>query len=76
MISPILGDVMVRSIIDIFSDNLLIGTLSSLITVRLNLVSSFSRGLVPIELSYMGFYFELYVLKLPISIVFSVMILF
>ena len=65
----ILGDVMVKSIINIFSNNLFIGIPSSLITIRLNLVSSFSKGLVSIELSYIRFYFELYVLKLFISIV-------
>ena len=67
---------MVRSIINIFSNNLLIGTPFSLIIIRSNLVSSSSRGLVSIELSYIGFYFELYVLKLPINIVFSIIILF
>ena len=76
MISPILSDVMVRSIMNIFSNNLLIGTPFSLIIIRLNLVSSSSRSLVPIELSYIGFYFELYALKSSISIVFSIIILF
>ena len=71
-----LGDVMVRSMINIFFNNLLIGTPSSLIIIRSNLINSFSKSLVPIELSYVGFYFELYVLKLPINIVLSVMILF
>ena len=67
---------MVRSIMNIFSNNLLIGIPFSLIIIRLNLISSFSKGLVSIEFSYIRFYFELYVLKLFISIVFSVMILF
>ena len=67
---------MIRSIIDTFSNNLLIGILFSLITIRLNLVSSFSRGLAPIELSYIRIYFTLYVLKLPINIIFSLIILF
>ena len=70
---------MVRSMINFFfffSNNLLIGTPFSLIIIRLNLVSSSSKGLVPIELSNMGFYFKLYVLKLFINIVFSVIILF
>ena len=71
-----LNDVIIRSIINIFSNNLLIDISSSLITTRLNLINSFSRSLAPIELSYMGFYFELYVLKLSINIVFSIMILF
>ena len=76
MVSPILGDVMVRSIIDIFFNNLLIDTPSSLIITKSNLVSSFSRDLAPIELSHIKFYFELYVLKLFINIVLSVIILF
>ena len=76
MVFLILGDVIVRSMMDIFSNNLLIDTLSSLIIIRLNLVSSSSRGLAPIELSYIRFYFELYALKSPINIVFSIMILF
>ena len=76
MVSSILDDVMVRSMMDIFFDDLLIGILFSLIIIRLNLISSFSRSLAPIELSYMGFYFELYVLKSFINIVFSVIILF
>ena len=76
MVSPILDDVMVRSMIDTFSNNLLIGTPSSLITTRSNLVSSSSRGLAPIELSHVGFHFELCALKSPISTVLSVMIPF
>ena len=67
---------MVRSIMDIFFNNLFIGTPFSLITIKLNLISSISRGLVPIELSYIRFYFELYVLILFINIVFSIIILF
>ena len=67
---------MVRSIINIFFNNFLIGTFSSLITTRLNIISSFSRGLAPIELSYIRLYFELYVLKLFISIILSIIILF
>ena len=67
---------MVRSIINIFSNNLLIGTPSSLIIIRSNLVSSSSRGLASIELSYIRFYFELYALKLLINIILSIMILF
>ena len=76
MISLILGDVMIKSIINIFSNNLLIDTPFSLIITNLNLVSNSSRGLVSIKLSYIRFYFKLYVLKLPINIIFSVMILF
>ena len=67
---------MVRLIINIFSNNLLIGIPSSLIIIRSNLVSSSSRSLVPIELSYIKFHFELCVLKLPINIVLSIIILF
>ena len=76
MVSLMLGDVMVRSMMNIFSNDLFVGTPSSLIIIRSNLVSSFSRGLAPIELSYVGFYFELYVLKSFISIVLSIIILF
>ena len=76
IVSSILGDVMVRSMIDIFFNDLLIGTPFSLIITRSNLVSSFSKSLVPIELSYIRFYFELCVLKLFINIIFSVIILF
>ena len=71
-----LDDVIVRSIMDTFSDNLLIGISSSLTTTRLNLVSSSSRDLAPIELSYIRFYFELYVLKLSINIILLIIILF
>ena len=67
---------MVRSIMDIFFNNLLIGIFFSLIIIRSNLISSFSRGFVSIELSYVGFYFELCVLKSFINIVFSIIILF
>ena len=67
---------MIRSIINIFSNNLLIDIPSSLIIIRSNLVSNSSKDLVPIKLSYIKFYFELYVLKLFINIVFSVIILF
>ena len=41
MVFSILGDVMVRSIIKIFSNNLLIDIPFSLIIIRLNLISSF-----------------------------------
>ena len=37
MVSPMLGDVMARSMIETFSDNLLINIPSSLITTKLNL---------------------------------------
>ena len=67
---------MVRSMINIFSNNLFIGTSFSLIIIRLNLVSSSSKNLVLIELSYIKFYFELYVLKLSINIILSIIILF
>ena len=71
-----LGDVIIKSIINTFFNNLLIGTPFSLIIIRLNLISSFSKGLAPIKLSYIRFYFELYALKLSINIVFWVIILF
>ena len=67
---------MVKSIMNIFSNDFFIGTPFSLIIIRSNLVSSSSRSFVSIELSYIGFYFELYVLKSFINIVFSVIILF
>ena len=67
---------MVKSIINIFFNNLLIGTPSSLIITKSNLVSNSSKGLAPIELSYIRFYFELYVLKLFINIVLSMIIPF
>ena len=71
-----LGDVIVKLIINIFSNNLFIGIPSSLIIIRLNLINSSSRNLAPIELSYIRFYFKLYVLKLPINIVLLMIILF
>ena len=67
---------MVRSIMNIFFNNLLSDIPFSLIIIRLNLISNFSRDFAPIELSYIRFYFELYVLKLFINIVFSVIIFF
>ena len=67
---------MVRSIINIFFNNFLVGTPFSLIIIRSNLINNSSKNLVPIELSYIGFYFELCVLKSFINIVLSVMILF
>ena len=76
IISFMLGDVIVRSIINTFFNDFFIGIPSSLITIRLNLVSSSSKGLAPIEFSHIRFYFELYALKSLISIVFSIMILF
>ena len=47
-----LDNMIVRSIIDTFSNNLLVITPSSLITIRLYLSKSFSKGLTPINLSY------------------------
>ena len=46
-----LGAIIIRSIINIFSNNLLINTPSSLIIIRLNLVNNVSSGLVPIKFS-------------------------
>ena len=67
---------MIRSIIDIFFNNLFIDIPSSLIIIRSNLVNSFSKNFVSIEFSHIRFYFELYVLKLFINIVLSIIILF
>ena len=76
MISSILGDVIIRSMMDIFSNNLFIDIPFSLIIIKLNLINSFSKNLASIELSDIRFYFELYVLKLSINIIFSIIILF
>ena len=46
-------NVIIRSMMDIFSDNLLIATPSSLIIIRLYLSKSFSRGFTLINLSHM-----------------------
>ena len=75
MISPILGAIITRSIIKIFSDDLLINILSSLIIIRLNLVNNVSSGLVSIKFSQIKFYFELYTLKSLINIIFFIIIL-
>ena len=66
---------MTRSIIKIFSDDLFISILSSLITIRLNLVNNASSGLAPIKFSQIKFHFKLYTLKSLISIVLSIIIL-
>ena len=47
-----LDNVIIRSIIDTFFNNLLVITPSSLITIRLYLSKSSSRGLAPISLSH------------------------
>ena len=47
-----LDNIIIRSIIDIFFNNLLIIIPSSLIIIRLYLSKSSSRGLAPISLSY------------------------
>ena len=75
IISPILGAVIARSMIKTFSDNLLIGTLSSLIIIRLNLINNASNGLAFIKFSQIKFHFELYALKSPINIIFFIIIL-
>ena len=54
---------MARSIMKIFSNNLLINIPSSLITIKLNLVNNVSSGLASIEFLKVEFYFELYALK-------------
>ena len=51
MVSLILGDIIARSIIEIFSDNLLISISSSLKTIKLNLVNNDSNGFVSIKFS-------------------------
>ena len=75
MVSLILGAVIVRSMIKIFSDNLLISIPSSLIIIRLNLVNNVSNGFAPIKLSQIEFHFELYALKSLINIVLFIIIL-
>ena len=47
-----LDNMITRSMMDTFSDNLLITTPSSLITIRLYLSKSSSKSLTPINLSY------------------------
>ena len=47
-----LDNMIIRSIMDIFFDNLLVKTSSSLITIRLYLFKSSSRGFTPINFSY------------------------
>ena len=76
MVSPILNDIIVRSIMKIFSDNLCINIPFSLITTKLNLVNNASNGLVPIKFSQVKFHFELYALKSLINIILSIIILF
>ena len=75
MVSPILGAIIARSMMKIFSDNLFISTPSSLITIRLNLINNASSGLAPIEFSQVEFHFELYALKSLINIILFIMIL-
>ena len=66
---------MARSIIEIFSNNLLISTPFSLITIRLNLVNNALSNIVFIEFSQVKFHFELYALKSLINTVLFVIIL-
>ena len=66
---------MARSIIKIFSNNLLISIPSSLIIIRLNLVNNASSGLAFIKFSQVKFYFKLYMLKSLINIVLFIIIL-
>ena len=51
MVSFMLDDVMARSIMETFSDNLFISISSSLMIIKLNLVNNASSGLAPIEFS-------------------------
>ena len=76
IVSPILGDVMVRSIIEIFFNNLFISIPSSLIIIKLNLVNNVSSDLALIEFSQIEFHFELCALKSLINIVLFIIILF
>ena len=46
-----LGAIMAKSMIKIFSNNLLISISSSLIIIKLNLINNVSSGLAPIEFS-------------------------
>ena len=71
-----LGAVIAKSIMKIFSNNLFINIPSSLITIRLNLVNNASSGLVLIKFSQVEFHFELYALKSLINIILSIIILF
>ena len=66
---------MARSMMEIFSDNLLINISFSLIIIKLNLVNNVSSGFAPIKFSQVEFYFELYALKSPINTVLFIMIL-
>ena len=51
MVSLILGDVMVRLMMKIFSNNLLINISFSLITIKLNLINNTLSGLASIKFS-------------------------
>ena len=76
MVSPILGAVMARSIIEIFSNNLFVDIPSSLIIIKLNLVNNALSGLAFIKFSQVEFHFELYALKSLISTILFIIILF
>ena len=67
---------MVRSIIEIFSNNLLINIPSSLIIIKLNLVNNVSSSFVLIKFSQIKFYFKLYAVKSLINTILFIMILF
>ena len=75
MVSPMLGAIIARSMIETFSDNLLINISFSLMIIRLNLVNNASSGLAPIEFSQIEFHFELYALKSLISTILFIIIL-
>ena len=66
---------MARSIIKIFSNNLLISIFFSLITTRLNLVNNASSSLAFIKFSQVEFHSELYALKSLINVILSIIIL-
>ena len=57
--SPISGEVTIRLMINIFSDNLLVGIPFSLMTIRLNLINNASSAFTPIGFSQIRFHFEL-----------------
>ena len=49
--SPIPGEITTKLIINIFSNDFLVGTPSSLTTIRLNLVNNASSAFTPIDFS-------------------------
>ena len=70
--SPMLGDVIVRLMINKFSKTFLVTIPFSLITTRLKRINRSSRTLAPGVGCRAEFYIRLYTLKSPISIILSV----